>query len=178
MSQGRLFRLIYASRITPAVDAALEPELDRILAVSVRNNHRASVSGMLVAHRGWFFQALEGPERAVEGRFDVIRRDHRHTEARVLSWDPASRRLFGRWAMCGRPLHPTDRAILQVLDGRPEFAFSGAAAAEVQGLLQAVAGVHARALSAQRPDAEPGFLSFNHPSDSARQPPDVTFPRG
>lgn len=111
MNDPRLFRLVYASRIAPAVEAALEPALDDILAASVRNNHAAAISGLLIAHGGWFFQALEGPERAVEARYDVIRRDRRHRDAQRLTWEPAPARLFGRWAMCARQASPTDAAI-------------------------------------------------------------------
>ena len=57
--------------------------------------------------------------------------------------------MFGLWSMCARQLSPTDAAILRVLDGRPEFTPSAGAASEVLTLLDTVATVHRRALTAR-----------------------------
>jgi hypothetical protein len=143
----RLFRLLYCSRMTPAVAADLEPTLKSVLEASIRNNREASISGLLIGHRGWFVQALEGPERALEQRFDVIRRDPRHTDCSVLHWGHVAERAFPRWSMCAQGLSATDEAILTTLEYKAEFDPSRWNEAVVMRLLGAVSKIHERSLA-------------------------------
>lgn len=150
----RLFRLLYASRIAPAVEADLEPALRDILAASVRNNRAEKICGLLVAARGWFVQALEGPERAVEQRFDVIRHDQRHTAFTVIHWGHVTERAFAQWSMCAQGLSPTDAAIIATLGHKTKFDPSTWSEAVAMRLLRTVSDIHARSLAEDYARAE------------------------
>ena len=76
-----MFRLCYISTSREPIDAEL---CDGILRVSRRNNDRDGVTGLLIAGRHRFFQALEGEEGAVRRAFDRIRQDPRHFACVVI----------------------------------------------------------------------------------------------
>jgi hypothetical protein len=62
------------------------------------------VTGLLLFHRGWFLQVLEGPLEAVDDTFDRIRRDGRHTDIRTVADLPIAARAFGDWTMSAEKL--------------------------------------------------------------------------
>jgi hypothetical protein len=99
-----LQRLIYASRWTDPVRPDIEDVVSDILARSSRNNRAANVTGLLVFHRGWFLQVLEGPLEVVDDTFDRIRRDERHTDIRTVADLPIAARAFGEWSMAAERL--------------------------------------------------------------------------
>lgn len=70
-----------------------------ILRSSRANNRRADVTGLLVAGRRRFLQALEGPTDAVRATFARIIADPRHYACVVLSERYLDSRQFGEWAM-------------------------------------------------------------------------------
>jgi hypothetical protein len=120
-SGGDLFRLVYASRAILPVLPRFEATVEDILAVSRPNNARMGVTGLLLAHQGWFVQALEGPRRNVSQVFGVIGHDLRHAQLELLTGGPAGERLFGQWDMCGRAITPAAAPILRTLDLDVEF---------------------------------------------------------
>ena len=149
MPDTGLHRLVYASRMTPETEADVERVLDAVLEVALVRNARRRVTGLLVGHKGRFFQALEGERGALNDIYASIAADPRHLEIRLLHYGPAPGRRFERWAMCAHHLSETDASILQALEDRPAFDPAGASAAEVLELLAIVAAIHPRALSAR-----------------------------
>ena len=119
---GDLFRLVYSSRATVDGPAAFEKLTQAVVARSQANNAALDVTGVLLAHEGWFLQALEGPRRHVSTIFGVIGRDLRHVQMELLGADLAEARLFGRWSMCARAITPEAAPALQALDLGGEFA--------------------------------------------------------
>jgi hypothetical protein len=119
-----LHRLIYASRLarTPFSHTGDEPDdecgrglpslLQGIVRASVPNNLRSGVNSMLIAHDGWFIQALEGPAEGVREIFERICRDDRHMSPVVLREGPVWPRAFGRWIMCAHAMTGSDAGIL------------------------------------------------------------------
>ena len=104
----RLIRMVYLS--SPRIEGhdagsadapgpAFVAELDRILAVSQRNNAAAGVTGALIFNAGLFGQVLEGPEEAVETTYKRIAADPRHGEVTILGRKPVTQRAFGDWSM-------------------------------------------------------------------------------
>jgi len=91
-----LTRLIYASRVSPGIDAR---NVRDILAASHRNNKARGVSGALLFNSGYFLQWLEGGRSAVNERFRVIGGDPRHREAEILGYDVVAMRTFPDWTM-------------------------------------------------------------------------------
>lgn len=149
----RVFRLLYASRVAPDAAAELDATLREVLGASIRNNRLDAITGLLVAHDGWFVQALEGPETAVRATYARIAADPRHTRAGVLAAEAAEARLFGRWTMCAHTLSAADAVLLA---GLPAGAFDPAAAGAdaMLSLLLAVAEAHRRLLTEQYAEFE------------------------
>lgn len=120
-SGGDLFRLVYASHAVLPNPDLFEGTVEAILTASQPNNARLGVTGLLLAHRGWFVQALEGPRRHVSQVFGSIGRDLRHARLELLTGGPAEDRLFGQWSMCARAITPVAAPILEALDLDPNF---------------------------------------------------------
>lgn len=98
--------LVYQSRASSDIGPE---EIEKILAVSRRNNRRAGLSGLLVYHEGDFLQVLEGPPEDVERVFAVIRNDPRHYRVNVIVDHAVRRRSFGNWEMAfGEADHQID----------------------------------------------------------------------
>ncbi len=91
-----LYRLIYASRVAPAVGMA---EIRAILAASQRNNEPQHITGVLVFNAGYFFQWLEGSRQAISERFARISTDDRHSEVELLAFGAQPARRFADWQM-------------------------------------------------------------------------------
>jgi hypothetical protein len=145
-----LIRVVYASRATALCVADLPRELEQILAAAILNNRPKKITGLLIAHRGWFLQALEGPDEVVHELFRHICTDPRHRDAIILAEGPIAARDFGLWSMCARQLSPTDAQILGALDQRPNFEPSDFPERVVMNLLKTVAAVHRQSLTEQQ----------------------------
>jgi hypothetical protein len=91
-----------------------DDDLQEIAAVSVRNNAKHDVTGLLVKIGDYFFQILEGPAEAVDATYARICNDERHTDIVVVGMpESASERLFGDWAMRVELLDPATEARLE-----------------------------------------------------------------
>ncbi len=91
-----LVRLLYASRVTPAVN----PEtLSAIMRSSRANNPKIGVTGVLCCSDGIFMQAIEGGRGVVSKLFQKIAADPRHTDVVLLSYEEIAERRFAGWAM-------------------------------------------------------------------------------
>ena len=116
-----MFRLVYASRAVLPVLAKFDATVADILRAAQANNVRMGVTGLLIAHRGWFIQSLEGPRRNVSMIFGAIGRDPRHAQLELMRCGPVEERLFGRWSMCAHTITPDAKPILDTLDLDAEF---------------------------------------------------------
>ena len=146
-----LHRLIYASQVSAQTRPKLESELPLILGASIRNNAWRGITGLLIAHKGWFLQALEGDSAAVTAIYRAILADPRHHDPVILARGPAELRSFGRWSMGARLLTGVDGAIIGALERRGSFDPSTYPEHTVMRLLHAVAQAHARSFDAQQP---------------------------
>ncbi|MEP0547858.1 MAG: BLUF domain-containing protein [Rhodothermales bacterium] len=119
-----LFTLLYRSHSVRVLDAH---DLLRLLMISLRNNARDGITGVLLYGPkeslpnaeadltmltsvvpfdgpGAFVQWLEGPEDAVRALyFDRIAHDTRHTDLVLLGTGTSTHRLFPHWAMALEP---------------------------------------------------------------------------
>ena len=91
-----MFQLVYISTARQPITPEM---LEQILAASRRNNAVKKVTGLLVAGRRRFLQALEGPEQAVLDTYAEIKRDPRHHALVLLIGRSVERRAFGDWSM-------------------------------------------------------------------------------
>ena len=135
---SELFRLVYASRATLAVLARFEAATEEILTQAEANNSRLGVTGLLLAHQGWFLQVLEGPRRQIGQLFGAIVRDPRHVQIELLRAVPASERLFGDWAMSAPAMTPAAAAVARTLELQPDFDPTGMDMVQALALLAAI----------------------------------------
>ena len=80
-------------------DFGVNPEVNRILVHSRRNNRKREIGGVLHFGEGFFFQYLEGPADVVDQLYATICRDERHEEVRQLTRRPIRSRRFQDWSM-------------------------------------------------------------------------------
>ena len=73
--------------------------LASLLDVSVRNNLRDRITGVLLYHDLLFFQVLEGQRPAVERCYERIENDQRHSGVSLIWSHPVETRVFSQWAM-------------------------------------------------------------------------------
>lgn len=145
-----LVRIVYASRATAECLGDLDDNIERILVSAIGNNRPKGITGLLIAHRGWFLQVLEGPPEQVHKLYNHIRADPRHRDAVILSEAVTQIREFGLWSMCARQLSPTDALILGELDRRPTFEPANFPEHAVMRLLRTVAELHKPLLTQQQ----------------------------
>ena len=77
----------------------VNPQVNRILVLSRRNNQQRQVGGVLHFGEGYFFQYLEGPADTVDGLYARICRDERHHDVQRLTRRPIRARRFESWSM-------------------------------------------------------------------------------
>jgi hypothetical protein len=94
-----LHRVVYISRISNDLVSDIDAEVERIVAVSQRNNAALAVTGLLLAHGGFFIQALEGDFDTLSGLINRIAHDPRHFDLKVVETELVAQRAFGRWSM-------------------------------------------------------------------------------
>jgi len=91
-----LVRLLYASRVAPAVDAEA---LASIVRQSQKRNAEIGVTGVLCCSGGLFMQVLEGGRSVVSRLYNRIAVDPRHGDVELLSYEEIGERRFAGWAM-------------------------------------------------------------------------------
>jgi Sensors of blue-light using FAD len=95
-----LVRLIYTSENAIAVPGPRALiHFNDIVSTARANNARHGVCGFLLFDRRRFYQALEGPEAAVDRLFQTIAEDRRHRHVSVLARQTISTRVFADWSM-------------------------------------------------------------------------------
>ena len=91
-----MLQLVYISTAREPIDQALSED---ILTASRRNNRADGITGLLVAGKRRFLQALEGPDDKVRATFARIAADPRHYACVILSERTIDQPQFGGWAM-------------------------------------------------------------------------------
>ena len=110
-----MLSVVYVSTAAvPFSDEALLALLEQ----SRTNNTRLALTGMLLYKDGQFMQALEGPDDAVRGLYEIIERDPRHKDVRALMIEPIAERHFPDWAM---GFHTVTDEALRAIPGYSAF---------------------------------------------------------
>lgn len=91
-----LIHRIYASTATQSFD---EAQLAQLMHQARRRNAQLGLTGMLLHAEGSFFQVLEGLPEAVDGLYERIERDPRHTDVVCIVREPITQRAFDAWTM-------------------------------------------------------------------------------
>ncbi len=92
----KLVRLIYASRLMEPMTRA---DVQQILAASQLRNNALAITGYLCVSPTHALQCLEGARDAVNGLYNLIAADPRHTSVTLLRYVEPWRRLFPVWDM-------------------------------------------------------------------------------
>lgn len=144
------YRLIYGSHIAPVCQDDLKAAMTSIVVRSIPKNRKARITGLLIAHKGWFVQALEGPRAPIEDLFGAIAADPRHHHALPITQGEVDARLFEQWSMGARVLTANDEAVLSALNPRAPFDPPKVPERTLMRLFASVADVHWRVLSEQQ----------------------------
>ena len=91
-----LFTIVYVSKATQEMS---DDVLMAILNTARAHNSANDITGMLLFRDGFFIQALEGREHAIDALFDRIKQDMRHCTVLQLYKQPIAERRFSQWAM-------------------------------------------------------------------------------
>ncbi|MFN4297323.1 MAG: BLUF domain-containing protein [Brevundimonas sp.] len=132
---SQLCRAIYVSQAVGNAGSSLL-SVAEILGVSERNNRRDRLTGVLLAHDGWFLQALEGARTDIERLLTRLHKDPRHTGIRILGFETVAERAFPQWSMGQILVTPriaplVSRQPLNALTDAAAFALLVAAVAQV-----------------------------------------------
>ncbi|WP_242912454.1 MULTISPECIES: BLUF domain-containing protein [Brevundimonas] len=110
--------LVYISRCT-LDQAALEAQLEDLVAVSAFRNKSAQITGVLVHENGYFFQMLEGAPAALDLLMIHLHFDERHEDIRVVAREKIPTKNAVSWAMVTPPLDHPLRRDLRTLASNP-----------------------------------------------------------
>ncbi|MFT6286414.1 MAG: hypothetical protein ACJAYC_002913 [Halieaceae bacterium] len=93
-----MYRILYKSRSVQPLNWDI---VRSITSVSEKSNLGCGVTGVLLASRTHFLQAIEGNFEDVNAVFRRIARDQRHEELSIIGFGVIDARLFGGWGMRG-----------------------------------------------------------------------------
>ncbi|WP_199611567.1 BLUF domain-containing protein [Flocculibacter collagenilyticus] len=116
----QLTHLIYCSATTE--ENISKEALEALLESSRQNNKKIDVTGILLFHKGSFFQVLEGDKEVINNLYNKISRDPRHTDIKKVVEEPIEERAFEKWSMA-YPKVTTDD--LRSIKGLNDFFLAG-----------------------------------------------------
>lgn len=97
-----LYHLMYISRsrLADSNDTEQkEKELASILNSAQYHNPINGITGAMLYSDGYYCQILEGPRTAIEKLFEIIKNDSRHSQIKLLYFNPIAERHFEHWRM-------------------------------------------------------------------------------
>jgi hypothetical protein len=100
----KLARTVYFSR--SRAEIPFWQVTSEIVGASHARNSREDLTGVLLAHDGWFVQCLEGLPCRLTRLLQVIGADPRHELMQLVEFNPVGERRFGAWAMAHVVLTP------------------------------------------------------------------------
>ena len=77
-----IHNIVYCSQAAQHMD---KQALEKIIATARHHNPIFGITGLLVFGSGIFFQWLEGPKDNVTSLFEIISKDHRHSNVVLLT---------------------------------------------------------------------------------------------
>ena len=140
-----LVRLLYVSR---AIDKNAQGAIESILESSRAYNMTNGITGVLCYGGDIFLQAIEGGRHAVNGLYNHIAKDERHTDVVMLHYEEIRERRFGGWTMVQVNLSKLNTSIVLKYSERPQFdpyAVSGDVSLALLEELMATASIIGRA---------------------------------
>lgn len=93
---SELAQIIYTSLACPGTS---EQTVQSILFQSRKNNPSYEITGMLLLHRGNYFQIIEGLESNLSSLIELIEKDSRHSQVVKIIEENIPKRAFKNWSM-------------------------------------------------------------------------------
>jgi len=97
-----LLRMVYVSTTAHPINAAIggvQKDIGRILMQARKNNPALKIGGVLYFSNNYFFQCLEGEQKAVNRLYNKILADPRHKNVQSVSVKRINKRQFANWSM-------------------------------------------------------------------------------
>ncbi|HEX6223694.1 MAG TPA: BLUF domain-containing protein [Chryseolinea sp.] len=100
-----LSQLVYVSNRKSSCSAE---EIDKIIESCKRNNPPLGITGVLLYSEKKFIQLVEGDAKLIMNLYDKIKKDPRHSNAIMISYNPIAEKSFPSWHMAKRDITNTD----------------------------------------------------------------------
>jgi hypothetical protein len=100
-----LSQLVYVSNRKPNCTAE---EIEKILVACKKNNPPLNITGVLLYSDTKFIQLVEGEAKVIMELYDKIKKDPRHSNAMMISYNPIQEKSFPSWHMGTKDLAKTD----------------------------------------------------------------------
>jgi len=113
-----VYFLIYTS--TPRVEITREI-LNDIAMVSIKNNFKKGITGILLGMENKFMQYLEGDEQEVLALFETLKKDERHKDVTRWLSGHTQERVFSKWSMASWMVSPEELEKLSALKDLKHF---------------------------------------------------------
>ena len=91
-----MYTLIYDSDVVKYIE---DLDISSMLYAARKDNVEHKITGILIYSNGHFFHVLEGEKSAVKKCFEVIERDRRHQNLKVLLEKEIEERQFPGWSL-------------------------------------------------------------------------------
>ena len=116
--ENSFFELIYHSIAEEHITTS---DILAILEEARNFNAVYNITGCLLYHQGEFVQLLEGEKQVVQGLFEKIRNDRRHSNVQLLKEASIEHKIFSNWSMAFKDLADADVAQLKSSLNLEEF---------------------------------------------------------
>ena len=83
-------------------------EIEKILASCKQNNPPLNITGVLLYSEVKFIQLVEGDAKVIMGLYDKIKKDPRHSNVMMISYNTIKEKSFPSWHMGTRDISKTD----------------------------------------------------------------------
>jgi Sensors of blue-light using FAD len=94
-----LSQLVYVSTRKPNCTGE---EIEKIVESCRKNNAPLKITGVLLYSETKFIQLVEGEAKTIMGLYDKIKKDNRHTNPVMISYNPINEKSFPSWHMAKR----------------------------------------------------------------------------
>jgi hypothetical protein len=94
-----LSQLVYVSN---RKSTCTQSEIDKILASCKKNNPALDITGVLLFSDTKFIQLVEGEAKIIMDLYDKIKKDPRHSNPMMISYNPISEKTFPSWHMASK----------------------------------------------------------------------------
>lgn len=116
-----LSQLVYVSTRKPNCTAE---EIEKILDSCKKNNPALNITGVLLYSDTKFIQLVEGDAKGIMDLYDKIKKDNRHSNAMMISYNPISEKSFPSWHMAKRNITKSDLEFKTDISGEDKKTFN------------------------------------------------------